>query len=1841
MSSSDDKKLPTSTLARSFSAQLHDIFLLDDDLSIKEKEVEQKKLELTQRNAELDALEARLKAAEALLEKKAKRISLLTGDFTNPTPANTEVGNPLSPGGTKRRNPIPSFDSAEPEAEGQAGENGEHGIADESAPEPPKKDDPVALQAPRALPGLGREKIEARERERRSRSEEKRDWGGEVEGGGGGEIEGEGPEGEEESYGNTKEYKFMLGVASADHGSSFFTSPTFASPDVPKHEKDAKQDKIEITTSFLEKKELSEGYHPGGRREQQQQTGLVAEPYHTIAIVERASIPSAAQQQATFPKPVHDGSSSGKRSFDSEKSEPPVSITGQGSIRVKPDEDGDEEGATGDLIDQYDYDSEEPSEEPKESDDDGHNPGQSTGMIDITFGLTSPLTIPGLNVSSEVSASAVTAASRPDRSESLRGTEASSSQSQYETAASSITAVLTQESANTKYLVNESLSLAQTTPRRAPTVTKTELPPLPGQSSDIPRRKPVRGLSEASPPVASIATTLLGHEDRPPTPPSKTVRNVNSTLLQQEYNRSTQSIESTSTGARSASLVSPVEPMSIDKPLPPTSPSDNSLDAPVRESIQERGFGGLLKMKKSLQGLRKKAQASSPISPSDQQRSFSAGAAMNLSPSDQRPKDEPPLPPIPPEKLAAANASVSPTVYTLSPYQSQHPVSPSPPSSQVTSPSADIFDRIQSTYPNQQQQSEETPRKFEAKHKKTIEAIAKFSGKMSALRSLRKKDTKEDSPPISQEPPLAAWEIEQRANPKPNPYGLPVSPPPSLTSPNQPPQSPYPPTPQTRMPQSNGYAAGGFTNNQNPMSPPQQPIKDDALPPPPPNDDDDLPATPSKSDLVLPKRVQSLATSSPPPPPPPEKSESRPSSRPDSRPSSRPDSRPPSRPSTGEKSISSPERPPRTTSKPIGLSIFPSASSTRPVVLHEPEQTPPAQLSNEIKQAELPPPPPTKREAFKPATLQLSASDRLAVDKPQPSPGLAPPLSPGFVPGRNGRTETYSFLGDYYFGDDQDGEAQEGYDDGEPMPDTATLPVQRSPPRVIPVTLDSSRFEQRVEPLRVEQKTEIPKVEPKVAPVKELPRIEPVRDVPRAELIKETPRVELPRPTPPKTEPFRIEAPRMEPPRTQAPTLNKKESDEKINFRIKSFAPFSLGDFGSSFSFDSFGTSSEEERKPPPVPSIPDIKTLPKLAPITSTLVSQSTPISAPKPAPAASARAPERLAELPPLPPKDDRRSPVLPDPAPPAAQSDKSLPEAPKPIQRAPSKSESKDKYPAPLQTIAHRSILTSTIPTGRESVGLPPLPMKDIPEEGPYPSSKSPLSSELSLNSLPGSATSSTTSAAPAIKAGYASTGVSSVISSVRSSSGYTESPSAASSTPRTSLTSSVNGPTSSGSGTPRVSSGEHTAYPARNSSQGYQQRSRSKEVIPERRIQSGTPGLPTSVRPSSNLQPGPPPSDMPLGGPSPGPGPRGPPPPHGMPPRGRMPGPPPGGPPPEMRGRPGFRPSPGGGPMGPGYGPRSASPAFSERSMRPPRGPPPPRSSSPAFSERRGPPPPRSSSPAFSERRGPPPPRSSSPAYSMRADSRMGLPPRGSPLIPQQQQQHQRRRSNSMEVLNFAVDFELPASHLKHEEKNEPGRRARSESNTGSYGGRGPPPGAFRGRAESPGPREPYRPGSRAGSRAGSRGPPNMPPGLPLNGPSGRPGSRAESPYSHAPPPGAPNGWMPPRGPPGSRRNSGGSTAGGGGRRPSMSEADLDIALGVGQIPGQERKYRPPPQMRGPRPQMPHGGPPPQMPPGQAAKGLKGLMGGPGGVTYPGLDDGFGLMDGGRMPTPSMPRREEMT
>ncbi|KAF3942468.1 hypothetical protein ABW19_dt0201195 [Dactylella cylindrospora] len=1652
MSSSDDKKLPTSTLARSFSAQLNDIFLLDDEISKKEREVENKKLELTQQNAELDALEARLKAAEVMLAKAGSRNSLSTS-APSPTPANTEVGNPFaSVRNSRRRNPLPTF--ADPSAEDEAQEEGEGDINDDSAPEPPKKDNPVALQAPRALPEIGGE-IEAR---RRESEEGEGEWGG-----GGGTIR--------EVKGDVIGEPNIIKIAS-----------TIANVDVPK------SDKIEISFNQKEQPKLSDGQGLEWPAPQPQQ-------YNALAAAAQPSFPPHARDEIPYENRRSDPENMEHR-FNNPSTV--ASINGQHEITVKPDEDGDERYA-GDLIDQYGLDDDNEAEQQ-------NTEGFNNGSIYANQSNVSLPTVSTNGLSVERKVSAVSNASTT-RSDSR--SEVSSVSQVY------APAPVAQESTNIKYLAHD-LSFPQPpihVELEAASRLKTELPPLPGQTSQIPKRKPLRSSEEASRPEMSFTTSLpVETLDRPPTPPSKAPRSM-AHIVSSQYNFSDLSIASNSTGTRPTTSIAPSEAMVQEKPLPMVTNWGSNHDGPKESSRDsgERGFGGLLKMKKSLQGLRKKAQTavSSPISPSnDPQRNYSPTSSSLGHPApDPRAKDEPPLPPIPPEKLPAG--------VTLHTIQYQPPLPP-PPQMAPNPAQPDIFDRVQASFAQQQQQQQQqqqheelSTRKFEGKHKKAVEAIAKFSGKMSALRSLRKREGREgkevrEEAQVSQEPPLADWEIEQRAHPKPNPYGFPASPP-QTAYPGNPPQATYPGITQTWNPHTSGYGANEMMNSQLPMSPPQAPIKDDALPPPPPHNQfgEDAPPTPSKVEPVMPVRKELPLVI---PMSPIDKIEIE-------------------IPSPQEQTAYGMERPTRTTSiKPMGFSIFPSPSTARPIL---PEAAPPPPPSKEfgmpklpvkevedptlplaVQEPELPPPAPEKAEQRKPAHLQLSASN-LAAEKPQPSPGLMPPVSPGFVPGRGGRVETYSFLGDYYFTDNPDGDESHHADTASSVAMPAT---PRSPPR-----------------------------EPMVH---------------------------------------------------GTPPVSKGDSDPKGNYRIKSFAPFSLGDFGLSLSFDGYqpGPSTVAEDPVPPLPEpksinqpISFVSQKPTSVPVqTPAPVSLPTPAPAPAPAPV-SALPPPPKQPLPAIPVKDERRSPVVPEPDPENSTPDKKLPEPPKTVQRVSSKPELREKYATPLQTVAHRSILTSSIPTGRQSES-PPLPMKDIPEEGPYPPTKpSPLSSEWTAPPTPQTSTNP-----PITKAGYASSGV----SSVRSSSGYTETPSATASTPRTSLSSGVNGSTTGATGpASRVTSGEHGPYPTRNSSHGYQQQQRpsSQEAPADKGIASGPSGPPPNARPP-NAPPGP----VPPRGRAPGPGPpgpqefRGPP---GAPQEFR--GPP--GAPPELRGRPGFRPPPGG-PMGPGYPPRSASPAFSERSMRP-RGPPPPRSASPAFSER------------STRMRGPPPPRSASPAFSMRGDPRMHGPPRGPPP------QHQRKRSNSMEILDFAADFELPSAPGLRQEFKEQQRRSRSESI--GYGSRPPPPGAFRGRAESPGPRE----GFRSGSRAGSRGPPGVPPGM-----GSRPGSRAESPFRH--PPHHFNG--PPRMPAG-RRDSNASNPGGsrpGSRRPSMSEADLDIALGVGQIPGQERKYRPPPQMRGGR-APPAGGPPP--PAGGSGRGGMAARLQGNGLTYPGLDDAFGMMDGGRMPT----------
>ncbi|EWC48810.1 hypothetical protein DRE_00115 [Drechslerella stenobrocha 248] len=1399
MSSSDDSKLPTSTLARSFSAQLNDIFLLDETLVSKEKEVEQKKLELTQQNAELDALEARLKFAEEQLAKQSRRISLIISD-TPPTPANTEVGNPLATNKSpRRRNPIPAFGEAPVEL-GNGNGYGEGGqdIATESASEPSKKDNPVVLQAPRALP-VERGEIEARG--------EEYTWD---------EWDGGGREGGLVTGGE--------GDREAIRGTSGSTRSTFASPDVTEDE-----DAIQITFDQKLVRLSDRQGKPGA---------IPAQPPRAQA--------TAQQQQPTFPAVTAIERRDEYGTPDPENVElydaSPANAAAGGHIR--PDGNGDDQ-ATGDLIDQYDYESEG---------DDGSGQASIAGFeIDH---------IPQSGLRQAFPNTEIAAASRPDRSDAMPRPVLESNSTGDKPA--SEMAPKFQEDANTKFLVSNLSAFAQPRPRPAGAITKTELPPLPGQTADIPKRKPVRGSNESfAPQMTTIAASAapIHPPDRPPTPPSKAPRSIaNMASLQQDYNRSNSSIAST--------------------------PGEDSSRPSVQVSVAERGFGGLLKMKKSLQGLRKKVQTvASPVSPpADQQRMFSAGSP-SYPPAEAKSRDGPPMPPmppIPPEKPAA----------TAVPSEHREPASPPPQVPSESAAQSDVFDRVQAEI-NSQQSDEPSPRKFEAKHKKAVEAIAKFSGRMAALRAMRKGENREGAP-SSQEPPLAAWETERRTN---QPDG-PLSPPHSAYAQHAA-QIPHPVPSQTGPPQSNGYPSNGFVNGQNPISPPQLPVKDDALPALPGNQLP--PRPPSKSGAPLSSDGVSA-------------------------------------------SENTTERPPRTTSmKPLGLSIFPNKPTGSLGLSFDLDTTSSFTTSFSPAQEEEPQPSIQQAQAdavegsqpTKPFQLQLSESFNLAVTGNQTGPGLAPPPSPGLTLGRGGRTETYSFLGDYYFGGD-DHQAEDESDG--------------------PSSAPSLALSQPSEPQGVEAQ----------------------------------------------------------------------ETGRSKDFRIKSFAPFNLGDLSADLSFDSFGIGESEAPPPPPVPKLP-------------------TGIAGPSPPQFSSSTPPTAVPRLPLVPQK---KEPALPDPLLERSPPKKSLPDVPKAVQRVPSKPELRDAYQTPAQTVAHRSILTSSVSVGRDSTGSPPLPMKDIPEEGPYPSAKpKPMSLERSSLSGAQNGPSSAPASMPPGRAGHASSGP----SSVRSSSGTTD-PSAAASTPRTSLSSGINGSASSApSSATRIPSGEQGYYPTRmSSSQGYQQSQHS----PSR--DSGS---------------------------------------------------------------------------GPGPAPREAQWAQDIHS------------------------------------------------------------------------DHRRRPS-----ARAGCDH---ADRCRHDR-----RPPRSRKDEGHHH-----PAALH---------QPSACAATHGCKAHrGRGPP-MPMSAPLSGPGSRPGSRAQSPFRH--PPVSHNFNGPPRGMPGPRRNSGGSNTGS--RRPSMSDMDMDVALGMGQVPGQERRYRPPPQMRGGRPP-----PPGPMPPssGGGGRGLKSLTAG--GISYPGLDD-FGAMDRGRMPAPSMPRREEI-
>lgn len=99
------KERPVSTIARSFSAQLNDAFLIDDTLDQLSSTVEQKKLSVTFHSKELEELEARIRRADALLEEKKKR-------FSQQLPGQ-QLPDPSAPSTHRARQPMTNYDQPE------------------------------------------------------------------------------------------------------------------------------------------------------------------------------------------------------------------------------------------------------------------------------------------------------------------------------------------------------------------------------------------------------------------------------------------------------------------------------------------------------------------------------------------------------------------------------------------------------------------------------------------------------------------------------------------------------------------------------------------------------------------------------------------------------------------------------------------------------------------------------------------------------------------------------------------------------------------------------------------------------------------------------------------------------------------------------------------------------------------------------------------------------------------------------------------------------------------------------------------------------------------------------------------------------------------------------------------------------------------------------------------------------------------------------------------------------------------------------------------------------------------------------------------------------------------------------------------------------------------------------------------------------------------------------------------------------------------------------------------------------------------------------------------------
>ncbi|KAL9126703.1 MAG: hypothetical protein Q9217_004283 [Psora testacea] len=73
---------PQSTIARNFSASLHNVFDIDNNLGGLTQSVEQKKKAVDSQTKELEALEARLKETEERLKQKTSRTSTPSGTGT-------------------------------------------------------------------------------------------------------------------------------------------------------------------------------------------------------------------------------------------------------------------------------------------------------------------------------------------------------------------------------------------------------------------------------------------------------------------------------------------------------------------------------------------------------------------------------------------------------------------------------------------------------------------------------------------------------------------------------------------------------------------------------------------------------------------------------------------------------------------------------------------------------------------------------------------------------------------------------------------------------------------------------------------------------------------------------------------------------------------------------------------------------------------------------------------------------------------------------------------------------------------------------------------------------------------------------------------------------------------------------------------------------------------------------------------------------------------------------------------------------------------------------------------------------------------------------------------------------------------------------------------------------------------------------------------------------------------------------------------------------------------------------------------------------------------------------